>query len=888
MTVELKTLISKLARDARQVLEQAAAICVARTHFDVEPEHLILALLKARDPAVAALLDRYGIEPAALEREIEAAFAKLRRGNVRTPAFSPRVPEMMEAALLCTAAALGGAAVPAPMLLVAPLERDPLRSLIVESLPLLGKVQAAEALELMPDLVRAARPAAPAGGGGAGGAAGAGPGAGPGAGRPGAEGRSALDQYTIDLTALARAGKLDPVTGRDREIRQVIDVMMRRRQNNPILVGDPGVGKTAVVEGLASRIAAGDVPGPLLSMSVRTLDLGLLQAGAGVKGEFEDRLKKIIAEVAAHPSPVVVFIDEAHTMIGAGGAAGQADAANLLKPALARGEFRTIAATTWSEYKRYFEKDPALARRFQPIKVAEPDEPTAAAMLRGLVGKLEGHHGVRLLDGAITAAVSLSARYIPARQLPDKAISVLDTACARVAIGRNVVPEPIEALDRETEALRTEAGILDRQPGGGEPARLAAIEARRAAIAEERAGLEGQWKAELEAIGRLDAAAAERAAGLGELRAELAALQGDRPLVPWCVDGAVVASVVSEWTGIPVGSMSRDDADVVRNLEARLSERIVGQAQATAAIARAIRGYRAGLGEPNRPAGVFLLCGPSGVGKTETAAALADLIYGGDASLVTVNMSEYQEAHSVATLRGAPPGYVGYGSGGVLTEAVRRRPYSVVLLDEVEKAHPDVLDMFYQVFDKGVLEDGEGVEVEFRHALILLTSNLGEEELGALAPRLRAQGPGSSGVGSPDLLDRAVEAVGPALRRRFRPAFLGRLTVVPYLPLGEEEINAIVDMRCDRVARRFSDRQGRGLDFSPAARAEIARRALSSDAGARVIDHVLNGVVIPELAALVLDTLAGEAAGDGLLVDAEAGGRLVCRRQTPAQTPATA
>ncbi|WP_207482427.1 type VI secretion system ATPase TssH [Arenibaculum pallidiluteum] len=870
MTIELKTLISKLDRSARKVLEQAATICVSQTHFDVEPEHLLLALVKAKDAVVMALLGRYGIDAPALEREIEEALGKLKRGNGRTPAFSPRLPDMLEKALLTSVAVLETPTIAVPTLLVAPLEKDPLRGLLLDSMPLLARIDVAEALELLPDLVRdkqAPKPrTAPA------------LGAAPEATTPSGGEKTALDQYTIDLTALAKAGKIDPVTARESEIRQLVDVMMRRRQNNPILVGDPGVGKTAVVEGLALRIAAGDVPAPLRPMVVRSLDLGLLQAGAGVKGEFEDRLKRIIAEVAAQPTPVVIFIDEAHALIGAGGAAGQGDAANLLKPALARGEFRTIAATTWSEYKRYFEKDPALARRFQPIKVAEPDEAAAASMLRGLVGKLEGHHGVRILDEAIMAAVSLSARYIPARQLPDKAISVLDTASARVAVGRGVVPEAIDTLDREAETLATEKAILDRQPGGGDPGRLAAIASRQAEAAAERAALAARWDAEKVLVARLDEALANGAPAetVRGLRSELSELQGDRPLVSWCVDEAVVAAVISEWTGIPAGSMSRDDAEAVRTLESKLAERIVGQDQAVTAISRAVRGYRAGLGEPGRPVGVFLLCGPSGVGKTETASALADLLYGGEGNLVTVNMSEYQEAHSVATLRGAPPGYVGYGQGGVLTEAVRRRPYSVVLLDEVEKAHPDVLDMFYQVFDKGVLEDGEGVEVDFKHTLILLTSNLGEEELGSLAAGMR------NADGAQRVLEMAVEVVSPVLRRRFRPAFLGRLTVVPYLPLAEADVRRIVDMRCDRIARRFADRQGSGLSFTEAAREEIVRRALVADSGARLIDNVLNGTVIPELASSVLDSMVTGSEVGTFEVDADVEGRLVCRRTAEA------
>jgi type VI secretion system protein VasG len=882
MTIDLKTLIGKLDRPSKKVLEQAAALCVSHTHYDVEPEHLLCALFKAGDPVVKALLGRYEVTLGEIEAMLETALGRIKRGNARTPAFSPRVPEMLEAALLASAARLESPTVVLSTLLLAPLERDPLRGLLLEIVPVLENIQMGEALQLLPEMVRAAgdprkdlgpllgrsTKASPA----AAGANGA-----PTAAPPGAEGEGdALKRFTIDLTGLARSGKLDPVTGRDGEIRQLIDVMMRRRQNNPILVGEPGVGKTAVVEGLALRIAEGDVPPALKNMVVRTLDIGLLQAGAGVKGEFEERLKNLIAEVGRQPVPVVIFIDEAHTLIGAGGAAGQNDAANLLKPALARGDFRTIAATTWSEYKKYFEKDPALARRFQAIPINEPDEPAAAAMLRGLVPKLETHHGVRVLAGAIEAAVALSARYMPARQLPDKAISVLDTACARVAIGRTVSPPALADAENRLDLLAAERTLLEREPGAGPEIvrRLAAIAADEQATEAERVALVARWSEEKLLVEKLDAALRdEKAHGrLPALRAELEALQQQGGLVPWCVDDRAVANVISEWTGIPAGSLSRDLAAVVRTLEDRLGERVIGQGQALSAIASAIRAYHAGLAEPLRPVGVFLLCGPSGVGKTETAHALADILYGGAGSLITINMSEFQEAHSVATLRGAPPGYVGYGSGGVLTEAVRKRPYSVVLLDEVEKAHPDVLDMFYQVFDKGHLEDGEGVAVDFRHTVILLTSNVAEDILTAAGPAIRA-------IEAPaERLEALVRQVAPELRRHFRTAFIGRLVTVPYLPLGEEEVRRIVDMRCERVARRFAGRNGdRPLVFTERAREEILRRAMMADTGARVVDNVLNLSVIPQLAGQMLDAMAAGGEVGQMQVDAEGDGALMCR-----------
>ncbi len=863
MTADIKSLIGKLDRDGRKVLERSAALCVSQTHYDVEVEHVLLALLRLKDATVAGILRHYDVDAGRLETELNTALDKVRRGNSRTPAFSPRVPELLETALLISVTHLDSPQILLPAILWGAVACDSVRSVVAESAPSLLALPRERTASDLPELVRALKESGPT--------AATAPEAAASSSAPSttaAEGRAMLDQYSTDLTALAKAGKIDPVIGRDREIRQVIDVMMRRRQNNPILVGDPGVGKTAIVEGLALRIAEGDVPPPLQGMVIRTLDLGLLQAGAGVKGEFENRLKSIIKEVSASPVPMVVFIDEAHALIGAGGAAGQGDAANLLKPALARGEFRTIAATTWAEYKKYFEKDPALARRFQPVSVPEPDETAAAAMLRGLVRRFEEHHGVRVLDDGIAAAVKLSARYIPARQLPDKAISVLDTACARVAIARGSKPEAIEALEREDTILAREAERLEAETGGDHAARLSQITERRGAIAVEKTALDERWKRERDLVEAVESAlkaghAFEAAAATEKLKA----VQGDSALVPHRVDGAVVAAVVSNWTGIPVGSMSKDDLEVVANLEERMAARVVGQPQALQAIARSVRGYRAGLGEPNRPIGVFLLSGPSGVGKTETALALAELLNGGEDSLITINMSEYQEAHAVATLRGAPPGYVGYGSGGVLTEAVRRRPHSVILMDEVEKAHPDVLDMFYQVFDKGVLEDGEGVEVDFRNTLILLTSNLGDTELFELGRETLDTGL------IREACEEGLSAISDVLRRRFRPAFLGRLTVVPYYPLSEAQIRSIVTMKLGKLQRRAAGNRGATLAVSDAAVEALVQRALNSDAGARMIDTLLSEFVVPEVAIRILDQVAAGRPVGRITVDHDTTGR---------------
>jgi type VI secretion system protein VasG len=685
----------------------------------------------------------------------------------------------------------------------------------------------------------------------------------------------ALDQYTIDLTARARGGDIDPVLGRDFEIRQLVDILTRRRQNNPILTGEAGVGKTAVVEGLALRIVAGDVPPPLRNVSLRVLDLGLLQAGAGVRGEFENRLKAVIAEVKASPQPVVLFIDEAHTMIGAGGQAGQGDAANLLKPALARGELRTIAATTWSEYKKYFEKDAALARRFQVVKVEEPVESQAVGMMRGLVGTLEQHHNVRILDEAVEAAVRLSHRYISGRQLPDKSVSVLDTACARVALGQLATPPAVEDGQRQIVRLETEIGILERESltGGNFGERLEELAREKAGAESRLAELQAQWEEESRLISelralrdRLEAFAAggddgegketaerpspaevERLqADLARLNQELAKIQGEIPLMQVCVDAQTIAEVVSGWTGIPVGKMVKDEIHTVLALQDVLERRIIGQSHALEAIAQRIRTARARLEDPRRPVGVFLLVGPSGVGKTETALSLADTLYGGERNMVTINMSEYQEAHTVSGLKGSPPGYVGYGEGGILTEAVRRKPYCVVLLDEMEKAHTDVMELFYQAFDKGVLEDAEGREIDFKNTVILMTSNVGSDLIMKLCadPETRPE---------PEAL---IEALRPDLLKTFKPAFLGRLIVVPYYPIADEAMRQIIQLQLGRIGTRLQENNRAAFSYDEALVAEIARRCTEVESGARNVDHILTRSLLPEISREFLARMA--------------------------------
>ncbi|OAP34595.1 ClpV1 family T6SS ATPase [Sinorhizobium glycinis] len=701
-----------------------------------------------------------------------------------------------------------------------------------------------------------------------------------------AGGDSALAKYAVDLTRRARDGKIDPVLGRDPEIRQIVDILMRRRQNNPILTGEAGVGKTAVVEGFALRLAADDVPPPLKGVSLQMLDIGLMQAGASVKGEFERRLKTIIDEVQASETPIILFIDEAHTLIGAGGTAGTGDAANLLKPALARGELRTVAATTWAEYKQYIEKDPALTRRFQVVKVEEPDEVGAVLMLRGVAGVLEKHHQVQILDEAIETAVSLSHRYIPARQLPDKAVSLLDTACARVAVSQHSTPAEVEDLLRRKQSLEIEEGIIARESAIG-----IETEDRQdkvaAALAETESALLGakaRWEREQSMVSEildlrarlrgkgveLDHALAEDAAAettpvdqpararsdeeiadrdsdlvrLKTLMAELSELQGETPLILLSVDRNAVASVVQDWTGIPVGRMLTSQTEKALQLASVLAGRVVGQDLAMEAIARRVQTSRAGLGSPEKPVGVFLLCGPSGVGKTETALALAEALYGGEQNLITINMSEFQEAHTVSTLKGAPPGYVGYGKGGVLTEAVRRRPYSVILLDEVEKAHPDVHEIFFQVFDKGMMDDSEGRRIDFRNTLILLTSNVGSEAIMKLTDGGRMRRP-------PEELDAVLR---PQLLKVFPPAFLGRVIVVPYYPLSDAMIEAITRHHFTKIARRLRDSHDAELIIEDGVLELVKARCIEVESGGRMIDAILTNSLLPALSKGILNS----------------------------------
>ena len=870
MSVSLKSLIGKLNDTCRGALEAAAGLCLTRTHYDVDLEHLFLKLSEAQDTDFQRIMRQYEIDQARLARDLTRALDRFKTGNARTPALSPHIPRLVADAWTLASIDFGAARIRSGHLLLALLENEDLARVARESsgefqrvsveelhkqLSVLVAGSAEDKVEAPSEPSQAEQSATPGGMGGS--------------------KTPALDQYTIDLTARARQGSIDPVLGRDFEIRQLVDILTRRRQNNPILTGEAGVGKTAVVEGLALRIVAGDVPPPLRTVALRVLDLGLLQAGAGVRGEFENRLKSVIAEVKASPQPVILFIDEAHTMIGAGGQAGQVDAANLLKPALARGELRTVAATTWSEYKKYFEKDAALARRFQVVKVEEPGETQAVIMMRGLVAALEQHHKVRILDEAVEAAVRLSHRYISGRQLPDKSVSVLDTACARVALGQLATPPAIEDCQRQISHVETEIGILERESltGADYRERLEELTGEKAAAESRLAELEARWGEERRLIdelrsvrdrleahgaagrqgatdqanGRLSAAEVERLqADLARLNAELMKVQEENPLMQVCVDAQTIAEVVSGWTGIPVGKMVKDEIRTVLSLKELLEKRIIGQSHALEAIGQRIRTARARLEDPRRPIGVFLLVGPSGVGKTETALTLADVLYGGERNIVTINMSEYQEAHTVSGLKGSPPGYVGYGEGGVLTEAVRRKPYCVVLLDEIEKAHADVLELFYQVFDKGVLEDAEGREIDFKNTVILLTSNVGTDTVMKLCadPETRPEPEG------------LVEALRPDLLKVFKPAFLGRLIVVPYYPIADDVLRRIIALQLERIRTRLLENNRAQFSYDAALIAAIAERCTDVESGARNVDHILTRTLLPEVSREFLARMA--------------------------------
>ncbi|MFM0030827.1 type VI secretion system ATPase TssH [Paraburkholderia madseniana] len=884
MSTSLNTLIAKLNPTCRQAALLAANNCLARGHYEVDLEHLLLALLDEPASDVTLVLRACRVDAHALRADIERELQRLKTGNTRTPVFSKHLIDLLEQAWLIASLDSQIGRIRSGHLLLALLTAPDLAQFAERMSPLLRDVRVTDLKHKFDEMTAGSREversnAAENAAEGASDVATADS-------APGAPSKTpALDTYTSNLTQRAREGKIDPVIGREGEIRQTIDILMRRRQNNPIMTGEAGVGKTAVVEGLALRIAADDVPAPLKGVALHVLDMGLLQAGASVKGEFENRLKNVIDEVKKSPHPIILFIDEAHTIIGAGGQAGQNDAANLLKPALARGELRTIAATTWSEYKKYFEKDAALARRFQVVKIEEPSETLAAAMLRGMAALMEKHFNVRVLDDAITEAVRLSHRYISGRQLPDKAISVLDTACAKVALAHSSTPAAIDDTKKRLERIDAEIAALEREVASGalHDERLAELRSLREEDVKDLAVDEARYdkeralvteivglRAEIDAarVSSADAAQADKAQQARETLAtrvvELHALQGGQPMVPLQVDGHVVAEIVASWTGIPLGRMIKDEIQTVLNLQPLLAARVIGQDHALDAIAQRVRTASASLEDPNKPRGVFMFVGPSGVGKTETALALADVLYGGERKMVTINMSEYQEAHSVSGLKGSPPGYVGYGEGGVLTEAVRRNPYSVVLLDEVEKAHPDVLEMFFQVFDKGTMDDAEGREIDFRNTLIILTSNVGSQAVMQACLNKSAEE-----LPDPDEL---AETLRPQLYKTFKPAFLGRMKVVPYYPISDDVLAEIIDLKLERIRRRIESNHKAVFEWDESLVDAVLARCTEVDSGARNVDHILNGTLLPEVAQQMLERIANGTAIERIAVRASEAG----------------
>jgi type VI secretion system protein VasG len=862
-------------------LESATVFCKLRGNPYVELVHWLHQLLQEPDSDLLRLARHAGVDAEKLAADVVASLDRLPRGATSISDFSDQIETAIErgwvyATLMFNESQIRSAYLLSGMMRTRVLTNE-LRA-ISKEFDKLAEPMLSEAFgKILPGSPEARLQASD--GSGLQGAPGEASNAMPGAG--GAKG-TALEKYTQDLTERAKRGEMDPVTGRDDEVRQMIDILMRRRQNNPILVGEAGVGKTAVVEGMALRIAEGDVPPPLRGVQLRVMDVGLLQAGASMKGEFENRLRTLLDEVQGSPTPIILFIDEVHTLVGAGGAAGTGDAANLLKPALARGTLRTIGATTWAEYKKYIEKDPALTRRFQVVQIHEPDEPKAIAMLRGVTAKLEAHHKVRIGDDAVQAAVSLSHRYIPARQLPDKAVSLLDTACSRVAMGLHAVPARLEHVTRRLQGLQIELDVVQRELALGvdHGKRLDELKATQARLEDERAALNARFEAESKLVQQIGAAEAKLVAAepgadpaeLQRLRKELAALQGDDPLLQPIVDASAVAAVVAEWTGIPVGRMVRNEIQAVLQLADTLGRRVIGQRHGLDAIARRIQTARAQLDNPSKPVGVFMLAGPSGVGKTETALALAESLYGGEHNLITINMSEFQEAHTVSTLKGSPPGYVGYGEGGVLTEAVRRRPYSVVLLDEVEKAHSDVHEMFFQVFDKGWMEDGEGRYIDFKNTVIILTSNVGTDVIASMCR-------------DPELMP-SVDALATALRKplleKFPPALLGRLVVVPYFPISDEMLGQIIRLQLGRIQQRVADRHRARLDYTDAVVDLIRRRCTEVESGGRMVDAILTQSLLPRLATHFLQHAGEDQVVETIQVDAADNDFVLDFRSAPA------
>lgn len=889
-------LFGKLNSLAYKAIESATVFCKMRGNPYVELIHWIHQILQLPDSDLHRIIKQFNFNPSTLARDVTAALDKLPRGSSSISDLSSQLEEAVERGWVYSTLMFGDSQVRTGYLMIGILKTRSLNHSLMAISEEFSKIEIdtlsnrfAEVVDGSPEEQMMATDGFHLG-------AGAAPGEASGALPPAQMGKQeALRRFATDLTENARTGKIDPIVGRDEEIRQIVDILMRRRQNNPILTGEAGVGKTAVVEGFALRIAKGDVPPPLQNVSLLSLDIGLLQAGASMKGEFENRLRQVIEEVQSSEKPIILFIDEAHTLIGAGGAAGTGDAANLLKPALARGELRTVAATTWAEYKKHIEKDPALTRRFQVVQVLEPSEEKAILMMRGSASSLENHHKVQILDEALEASVKLSHRYIPARQLPDKSVSLLDTAAARVAISQHAVPAEVDDSRRRIEALETELEIIGREEVVGVDTEKRETTARNSLSEEQErlAGLEERWQSEKDLVEKildlrsqlrgdvgtvegtnseLEAAAAEEAASasveksdssaapaddaqraellpeLKQLQEKLTELQGEEPLILPSVDEQAVASVVADWTGIPVGRMVKDEIETVLQLANLLNERVIGQKHALDMVAKRIQTSRAQLDNPNKPIGVFMLVGPSGVGKTETALALAESMYGGEQNVITINMSEFQEAHTVSTLKGAPPGYVGYGEGGILTEAVRRRPYSVVLLDEVEKAHSDVHEIFFQVFDKGQMEDGEGRMIDFKNTLILLTSNVGSDLIMNMCkdPSLL---PSSDGI---------AKAMREPLLKVFPAALLGRLVVIPYYPLSDDMVAKIAALQLRRIEKRVVENYEVPFGYDDSVLDLIVTRCNELESGGRMIDNILTNTVLPKISAECLTRMMEE------------------------------
>lgn len=876
--ISRSALFGKLNPLAYRGIESATVFCKLRGNPCVELAHWIHQILQLQDSDLHRIVKRFELNPSNLARDVTDALERFPRGAHAISDLSAHIEEAVERGWVFATLMYGEAQVRTGYLLVGILRTRTLRHALTDISSEFHKIKAETLADDFTSIV-AGSPEDDLGAFDGFRLGTTAPGEASGAMAPASMGKQdALRQFTIDLTTQARNGKIDPIVGRDEEIRQVVDILMRRRQNNPMLVGEAGVGKTAVVEGFALRIAAGDVPPSLRDVELRTLDVGLLQAGASMKGEFENRLRQVIDEVQSSPKPIILFIDEAHTLVGAGGPVGTGDAANLLKPALARGNLRTVGATTWAEYKKYIEKDPALTRRFQTVQVEEPSEQKAVLMMRGVASVMESHHRVQILDEALEAAVSLSHRYIPARQLPDKAVSLLDTACARVAISQHAVPAEVDDTRKRIEAYETELAIIAREKTVGVDVteREASVNEKLAAETLRAQSLDADWASEKAIVedilalrARLRGVAAPvegkastveqatkarpaeatfdlplddvaRVNALEELKTlqtQLSELQGESPLILATVDYQAVASVVADWTGIPVGRMIKSELETVMNLADLMGQRVIGQDHAMTMITKRIQTSRAGLDNPNKPIGVFMLAGTSGVGKTETALALAEALYGGEQNLITINMSEFQEAHTVSTLKGAPPGYVGYGEGGVLTEAVRRKPYSVVLLDEVEKAHPDVHEIFFQVFDKGVMEDGEGRRIDFRNTLILLTTNAGTELIAGLCrdPELMPE---------PEGMARALRE---PLLKIFPPALLGRLVAIPYYPLNAEMLGRIVTLQLNRIKRRIEARYRIPFEYNDDVVKLVVSRCNESESGGRMIDAILTHTMLPDI-----------------------------------------